>query len=276
MQLPMQRRLLLAAAAALLTACVSAPPQTPPQTPQQTAPAVRQALAPTGTLRIAVYLGSPTSLVQAAPAEEMRGLTVDIGRELARRLGVMSEVMVFPRVAEVVAALQRGEADITITNATPERAKTLDFAPPLVALELGVLVPAGSPVTAVDFIDRPEARIGVSQGSSSERALGPRLRHAKLVAMPTLQAAALALRQRELDAFATNKAILFELLPKVPGARVLEGRWGQENLALGTGRGRDAGLPWLHAFSAAIVSEGLLQRAAERAGLRGTTAPGAP
>jgi polar amino acid transport system substrate-binding protein len=52
--------------------------------PQAVPADVRAALAPTGTLRIAVYPGSPTSLVQNAPAEAMRGLTVDIGRELAR------------------------------------------------------------------------------------------------------------------------------------------------------------------------------------------------
>ena len=266
---PIERRALLLTAAltaALLAlgGCASTPPT-----------AVRQALAPTGTLRVAVYPGSPTSMVADAPDAERRGLTVDIGRELARRLGVPLEFKVYPRVAEVVAALGRGEADVTITNATPERAKVLDFAPPLVALELGVLVPAGSPVSSVDTIDRLDARIGVSQGSSSERVLGPRLRQARLMPQPTLQHAAQALRQRELDAFATNKAILFELAPSVPGARVLDGRWGLEHVALGTPKGRDPALQWLREFNAAMVAEGHLQRAVERAGLRGT-APADP
>lgn len=257
-----ERRALLAGALALLAGCASAPPLAPA--------AVRQALAPTGTLRIAVYAGSPTSMVEQAPDAERRGLTVDIGREMARRLGVPATIQVYPRVAEVVAALQRGEADVTITNATADRQNILDFAPPLVALELGLLVPAGAPVSSVEAMDREGARIGVSQGSSSERVLGQRLRSAKLVPQPTLAAAAQALRQRELDAFATNKAILFELASSVPGARVLDGRWGLEHLALGTGKGREAALPWMTEFNAATAAEGPLARAAARAGLRGT------
>lgn len=266
---PIERRAcLLAGALALLAGCASTVPTPPAE--------VRQALAPTGSLRIAVYAGSPTSMVENVPDAERRGLTVDIGREMARRLGVPATIQVYPRVAEVVAALQRGEADVTITNATAERQKILDFAPPLVALELGVLVPAGSPVSSVETIDRAGARIGVSQGSSSERTLGARLRQAKLAPQPTLQHAAQALRQRELDAFATNKAVLFELAGHVPGARVLDGRWGLEHLALGTGKGRDAALPWLTRFNTAMAAEGHLARASARAGLRGTAAAEIP
>lgn len=264
---PRRRALLAFGAAWLAAGCATRPDTTP-------APAdVRAALAPTGTLRIAVYPGSPTSLVENAPPEAMRGLTVDIGRELARRLAVPHAIVVLPRVAEVVAALQRGDADVTITNATPERARLLDFAAPLVALELGVLVPAGSSLTAVDAIDRAGLRIGVSQGSSSERVLGARLRQAALQPQATLQAAAQALRDGRIDAFATNKAILFELADQVGGARVLDGRWGLEHLALGVPRGRDAALPWLRGFGAAMQAEGRVRRAAQRAGLRGAATP---
>jgi polar amino acid transport system substrate-binding protein len=235
--------------------------------------AARQALAPTGELRIAVYPGSPTSLVEAAPPERMRGVSVDLGRALASRLGVPGRIIVFPRVAEALAALQRGEADFMITNATNERAQVVDFAAPLVDLELGVLVPASSRIASVESMDQREATVGVSQGSSSERVLGGRLKQSRLRAFPTLDAVRLALQRGEIDAFATNKGILFELAERAPGSRVLEGRWGTEHLAPAIPKGRAAGLAYLQSFTQEVRVNGDLERAASRAGLRGTIPP---
>ncbi|NML47017.1 transporter substrate-binding domain-containing protein [Ramlibacter sp. G-1-2-2] len=255
------RRALLAAAlaGALLAGCASAP----------TAPPPAALLAPTGALRIAVYPGSPTSLVRQAPEADMRGVSVDLGRALAQQLGVPARIVVYPRVAEVVAALQRGEADFTVTNSTAERARLVDFADPLVQLELGVLVPPGSPVQAVDAIDRAGLVIGVSQGSSSERTLGGRLQQAKLRTFPSLAAAADALKKGEIAAFATNKGILFELADQVPQSRVLPGSWGAEHLAPAIPKGREAALPFLNQFAEQVRRDGSVQRAADRAGLRG-------
>ncbi len=258
------RRGLLAAPllAALLGACASFPPTAPTE--------VRAVLAPTGTLRVAAYPGSPTSLLRTTGSEEMRGLAVDIGRELARRLGVPVQIVIFPRVAEVVAGLRAGQADVTITNATPARAADVDFSAPLVGLELGYLALPDSKVQALDEVDQPGMRIGVSQGSSSQAALTRLYKHASVVPAPTLQAAAEMLRSGQIDAFATNKGILFELADGLPGARVLPGRWGLESLALAVPKGREAARAWLATFTQDMAEQGHVQRAAQRAGLRGT------
>lgn len=268
--LPARRRLLAAALAlaATLAGCASAPPTEKPS------PEVRAALAPTGTLRVAVYPGSPTSLVERVPPAQMRGVSVDLGRALADRLGVPMQVEVFARQQEAFEALQRGQADFMVTNATAVRAKLVDFAAPLVDLELGVLVPAGSKVDRVDSLDLPGATIGVSQGSSSERVMRERLKAARLRSFASLDAAAAALRAREIDAFATNKGILYELSDKVPSSTVLEGRWGAEHLAAGIPQGRPAaGLTYLGVFTEQVRHDGTLANAAQRAGLRGTVPP---
>ena len=69
---------------------------------------LRQVLAPTGALRIAVYPGRPTSLVRRPGSDEARGLSVDIGHELARRLGVPAQLVVLDRVEQAIEALRNG------------------------------------------------------------------------------------------------------------------------------------------------------------------------
>jgi len=106
--------------------------------------------------------------------------------------------------------------------------RAVDFAQPLVDLEQGLLVPQGSRVASVDAVDQAGVTVGVSQGSTSERVLGPRLRQAKLRTFPSLDAAAAALRANEVDGYATNKGILFELAARdsqgpAGGARVPAG-----------------------------------------------------
>ena len=223
-----------------------------------------------------VYPGSPTSLVRGIEGKDERGLTVELGRSLAQRLGVPADLVVFERVAQIVEALQAGQIDMTITNATPARAALVDFTPPLVGLELGYLVLPGSPVTALDRVDQPGVRVGVSQGSSSQAALSRALGQASVVAAPSLKEAALMLKDRRLDTFATNKGILFEMADGLPGARVLAGRWGLESLALAVPKGRAQAAAFLRQFVEAAPTQDLVRQAAARAGLRGLVTPERP
>src|SRR5262249_5635648 len=162
---------------------------------------------------------------------EARGVAYDIGREMAKRLGVAFEVVEFPRVAEVLAALKAGRVDVTVTNATTARAKDVDFTAPVLLLELGYLVPPGSPVSALADADRAGVRIGVMQGSTSQPTLPQQLKAATTVPAPSMKAAIEMLSSHQLDAFATNKANLFEMSSGIPGAQVLDDSWGAEHLA---------------------------------------------
>ncbi len=253
---------LIAAIAALRVVCVS--------TAAQPAAEMRRVLAPSGTLRVGVYPGSPTSMIQGASSGQRKGVTYDLGAELAKRLAVPFEPVVFQRVAEVVEALKSGRVDFTITNASAARVKDLDFTPAVIDLELGYLVVSGSPVSALASVDRPGIRVGVSEGSTSLSTLSREFKSATVVPAPSLKSAMEMLSQKIIDAFATNKAILFEMSDELPNSHVLDGRWGLEHLAMAIPKGRDAAMPYLRKFAEDAKSEGLVQRAVERAGLRGT------
>jgi polar amino acid transport system substrate-binding protein len=256
------RRILLTALVLVLTAGCASPLIGP--TAEE-----RQALAPAGKLRVGVYLGSPTSWVKGAAGED-RGLSVEIGKELAKRLDVPYEQVEFARAAAALDALKAGQVDFTITNATPARARDMNFTQPLLALELGYIAIPGSRVALIADVDRPGVRVGVSEGSTSQTTLARELTSATVVAAPSLKLAADMLSKGQLDTFATNKAILFEMSDQLPGSRVLDGRWGLEQLAIAIPKGREAALPFLRRFADEVNSSGRVKQAAERAGLRGT------
>jgi len=131
----------------------------------------RETLAPTGKLRIGVYPGSPTSMVRDAKTGETHGLSVDLGKELAKRLDIPIEMMQFQRIADVLEAIKAGNVDITVSNATPARAQDVAFSQTLLSIELGYLVPAASSIATSAEVDKPGVRVGVTQGSTSERTL---------------------------------------------------------------------------------------------------------
>ena len=255
----------------LLAACSGWPTQPAVQAaPQQAVAAdVRAALAPSGRLRVAVYPGSPTSWVKDPRTGESAGLALELGRLMAQQLQVPVEVVEFARVAEIIEALKLGQVDMTFTNATAARARDVDFTAPLVQLELGLLVPPGSAIASFAGADVAGVRLGVSQGSSSQSALTQRLKQARLVPAPSLDAAQQLFKQGQIDAFATNKGILFDLAAKLPGYRVLDDRWGLENLAIAIPQGREAGRAFVQAFAQQVQQQGQLKGMAERAGLRG-------
>ncbi|HTK36403.1 MAG TPA: transporter substrate-binding domain-containing protein [Caulobacteraceae bacterium] len=271
------RRPLLCAAVAtalLLLAGCAGPPSSPrPYPPQATVVAtnaeVRRSLAPTGKLRVGVYAGGPTSMVRDPVSGEAKGVAFDLGRELARRLGVPFQLVEFDRVAQVVDALRAGAVDFTITNATAARMQDADFSEPVLDVELGYLARAGSPVGAISDVDRPGVRICVTEGSSSQSVLSRQFMHATLVAAPSPAAAYEMMSSRQVDAYATNKPTLFELADRLQGARVLKGSWGLEHMAIAIPKGRGLGLVYARKFAQDARQEGLVQRAVERAGLRG-------
>ena len=253
---------LAAIALATLTGCGALAP-----TPDS---AAVQALAPTGKLRVGLYPGTPTSIIGNPADGTAKGVGFDLGSELARRSGVPFEPVVHANNAGVLAAARSGAVDMVFTNATPARMKELDFSPAVLQVEQGYLVPARSAIRTPAEVDRAGIRIGVSEGSTSEATLSRELKNAAVIRTPSLRAAVAMLAAGDLDAFATNKATLYEMADELPGSRVLEGRWGLESFAIGIPKGREAALLLVARFVTAAKAEGLVTRAVERAGLRGT------
>jgi polar amino acid transport system substrate-binding protein len=229
----------------------------------------REILAPNGRLRVGAFPGSPLSMATDSKTGEMHGIGIDLGKELAKRLDVPFEQVTYQRIAEVIDAMKAGDVDFTISNATPARAVDVAFSQTLLSVELGYLVPAASPITTISDLDKSGVRVGVTAGSTSQRSLPDILPNATVVPTQNSSHAIDMLERRELDVFATNKPTLFEMSDRMAGARVLDGRWGMEHIAIAIPKGREAAMEYLRRFVADVQTSGLLAQAIARAGLRG-------
>ena len=229
----------------------------------------RQALAPSGKLRVALYLGAPASIVRGARPDDSKGVGFDLGKELARRIGVPFEPVVYASPGAIVNGLKTGEWDVTFFGPNPERESLLIFTAPFLVIEHGYLVSAGSQISTIDAADQPGVRIGAPQGGSVNALLMRRIKNATLVASPSVPAGEELLKSGKVDVFAANKANLFELSDRMPGSRVLDGRIGVDEVAIAIPKGREAGMVYLRQYIVDIKSEHLVEVAVQRAGLRG-------
>ena len=248
----------------LLTGCAGM--QTLP-TPEE-----RQALAPTGKLRAAFLANQPIHATKDPATGELKGVAIDLGRDLARRLQVPFEPVTYPTVVAMMGSAKSGDWDIIFTGIVPDRVKDLDFSAPYLQIEMGFLVRGNSPLLRASDIDRPGVRIAVPQRGSSDVLLSSTLKAATLIRSPTAADAVELLRTGNADAAGALKTFLYPLSEKVPGSRVLEGGFGYEDVGVGVPKGRELSAQYVRKFVDEAKSSGLVKAAVERAAQRGLMA----
>lgn len=237
----------------------------------QTAPSQeeRQALAPTGKLRVGFLSNSALYAKKDAASGELKGVAVDLGKELARRIGVPFEAVGYSSVSAQLAGAKSGEWDVVMMAINPQRALVVDFTAPYMEVEFSYLVPGSSSISTLSDADRPGVRIGVVQKGGPDVYLSRNLKSATLVRIPTLADMSEALKAGTADALAASKASLVSMSAKIPGSRVLEGRFSTTGIGMAVPKERAAGAAYVGRFVENAKSEGLVQGAIERAGLRG-------
>jgi polar amino acid transport system substrate-binding protein len=106
-------------------------------------------LAPTGTLRVAVWTVSYFAVPDPATGR-LEGVIPDLAAALARRLGVPAEPLAFDNPARIIAAFRNGAVDVTFLGVTADRAEAIEFGPRVFELQTTWLVPANSPIHSID------------------------------------------------------------------------------------------------------------------------------
>ncbi len=241
-------------------------------------PASANDIAPGGTLR-AVYLGSnPAQAVRDAATGEVRGASVDLARELAKRSGAPLDFKPAANPPAVIEAVKSGAADIGFVAYEATRVGTVEFSQTYMLVRQSFLVLDGSPIKTIADVDRAGQKIAGTRSDSITLCLQRILKHATLVELensaPELSKALLA---RDIDALGANRQRLTTLMRATPGTRLLPDNLFNVPQNIIVPMGRPAALAAVNAFIDDVRNSGFLKAAIEKGGAIGVdVAPAGP
>jgi polar amino acid transport system substrate-binding protein len=229
-------------------------------------PALVNELAPTGRLRAAINFGNSV-LAQADPAGGApRGVSAELARELARRLGVDIDYVTFDAAGKVFEAVKAGLWDVAFLAIDPVRSAGIDFTPPYVVIEGVYVVPKDSPLQTVADVDRDGICVAVAQGSAYDLYLTRALKHATLVRRSSGPEALDMFLHDRLEAAGGVRQPVAAFAKAHPQTRLIPGRFMAIEQAMGIPKGRPAGIAYLRAFIEELKASGFVAQALAASG----------
>ena len=226
-------------------------------------------LAPTGVLRAGINLSNFLLVTKVNSTGDPEGVAPDLAGEVAMRLGVSVKYVTFKSPGELADAIDKDVWDIGLIGAEPQRAETIAFTSAYAEIDATYLVPSGSRLKAIADVDSEGVRIAVTARSAYGLWLDRNIKHAELIRSDTLDSAYEEFVNAKLSALAGLRPRLLSDLGKLPGSRILDGRFMSVQQAIGTSRKNPAGAAFLRDFVEEAKASGLVARLIERHKVRG-------
>jgi polar amino acid transport system substrate-binding protein len=137
-------------------------------------------IALTGTFRVGMN-GNNATLVIRNVDGTVSGLSADLGRFIAGKLGVQYAPVVYESSTPFTASFGKSEWDIIITGKNAVVAKLVDFSADLFLIEYAYLAAPGREFSDPGAVDRQGVRIAVPRNASADVFLSKALKSAELV-----------------------------------------------------------------------------------------------
>ncbi len=229
-------------------------------------------LTTTGALRAGINMGNFLLVTGRTPAGDPDGVSPDMARAIAARLGVPLKLVPYRSPGELGDAVSDNAWDIGLIGAEPQRAEKIAFTEAYAEIEATYLVPAGSAIKSVEEVDRPGVRIAVSPRSAYGLWLDRNIKHATLVRLDTADLVFDRFVADGIEAMAALRPGLLEDVKRLPGARVLDGHFSVVQQAVGTQKANGAAAAFLQAFVEHARASGFVASLIARHGVEGRLA----
>ena len=232
---------------------------------------MKQELAPSGTLKIGLNYQNFLLVLGDGPDGLPRGIAPDLGRELAKRIGLPVEYVKFDAAGKLFDAVKSAQCDVGFLGAEPQRADEVSFTSAYLEIPVTFLVPAGSPIRTLADVDRQGIRVSVSERSAYDLYLTRNLKHAQLVRAKGIPASYDLFMSQKLEALGGLKPKLVEEQARTPGSRILDGQITGVQQSIACPKGRDAAAKYLREFADDVKRSGLVARTIEKHGVKGVS-----
>jgi polar amino acid transport system substrate-binding protein len=226
--------------------------------------------APTGALRASINLGNPILAGRDPSSGAAVGVSVDLARALAERLGVPLQLVVVDTAGKSVDVVRQERGDIGFFAVDPLRGQEIAFTPPYVLIEGSYLVREDSPLQHNDEVDQPGRRITVGTGSAYDLYLSREIRQAELLRAPSSPAVVPTFLAEGHDVAAGVRQQLEADARRIPGLRLLPGRFMVIRQAMGLPMSRGpAASAYLDAFVEDMKASGFVADALRHHAIEG-------
>jgi polar amino acid transport system substrate-binding protein len=228
-----------------------------------------QAFTPSGRLRASINLGNPILAGRGADGQA-KGVSVDLARAFAERLGVALDLVVFDTAGQSVEAVKAEQADIGFFAIDPLRGEGIRFTAPYVLIEGCYLVRADAPLQDKAEVDAAGRSVVVGKGSAYDLFLTRELKAATILRAPSSPAVVQSFLDENADVAAGVKQQLEADAARLGGLRLLPGCFMviQQAMGLPAGRGAAAQAA-LAAFVEEMKAGGFVAEALRRHGIQG-------
>ena len=237
-----------------------------------TADALKDEIAPTGKLRVAIGISPAGGAFWSTRTEAggYVGVPVDLGKEMAAQLGVSVEYIAYQNSGQITDAASNGAWDVTFLPKDPERETKMSFGPIYEVADATYIVKAGSTAMNFQTLDQADVKVAAVNNTTTMRGAIAHLKHAKVTGYQTYDEIFGLLKSGEIDAFALSRDQLNAMARKIPGTRVLDETFKQTVTAVAVPPNHPLALAFVTKFMTDATSNGMLRKAYDNNGLKDT------
>lgn len=235
---------------------------------------VKKELVPTGKLRVAVAYGPSASALYTLRHPvllQYKGVTIDLGKGLADKLGVPVEYVGYLASGEIIRDVDANKWDVTFMPVDEARKKIVDFGAPYHVLQSTFLVTNASGIKTLDGVNKKGIRVVGVENTATYRAAHAFAPQAEFITVPGVDAGVDLLKAGKADAIALSRESLTGLVNKIPDSVILDGGFLNSTTAVAVPKGRAAALAYVTAYVEEAKASGMVRKSFDAMGLTGST-----